>query len=232
MSVLSWHPYPLEQKFHSTSVAPHPLPRFWDSLKANTILCNTPRHEFPINAKMPNVPTTREVVPGAHVKIVLKADQPTGRTVSGTVSQLLTRGNHPRGIKVRLTDGRVGRVQSIAGSSATGIVSTDFEASTETNHDALSSGRRRHHRADRQEQPPSLQPVGLDAYIKPAKKRGHERAKNTGDATGEGTADGGSSGGAGRPLPPDPEDPTCPICGDFRGDVAALTHHVQSHFDD
>ncbi len=50
---------------------------------------------------------------GTLVSIVLKADQRTGREVQGTVSQLLTRHNHPRGIKVRLTDGRIGRVQQI-----------------------------------------------------------------------------------------------------------------------
>ncbi|KIW83942.1 hypothetical protein Z517_03188 [Fonsecaea pedrosoi CBS 271.37] len=50
---------------------------------------------------------------GQFVSIVLKADQRTGRQVQGTVSQLLTRHNHPRGIKVKLTDGRVGRVQQI-----------------------------------------------------------------------------------------------------------------------
>jgi len=54
-----------------------------------------------------------QVKPGLAVSIVLKADQKTGRQVQGTVSQLLTRGNHPRGIKVKLTDGRVGRVQKL-----------------------------------------------------------------------------------------------------------------------
>ena len=60
------------------------------------------------------VPTIQQVTPGAAVSIVLKQDQPTGREVQGEVQQLLTRGNHPRGIKVRLTDGRVGRVQRMA----------------------------------------------------------------------------------------------------------------------
>ncbi|EXJ57222.1 hypothetical protein A1O7_07569 [Cladophialophora yegresii CBS 114405] len=54
-----------------------------------------------------------QIKPGLPVSIVLKADQRTGRQVQGTVSQLLTRHNHPRGIKVKLTDGRVGRVQQI-----------------------------------------------------------------------------------------------------------------------
>jgi uncharacterized repeat protein (TIGR03833 family) len=53
------------------------------------------------------------IKPGLAVSIVLKADQRTGRQVQGTVSQTLTRHNHPRGIKVKLADGRVGRVQQI-----------------------------------------------------------------------------------------------------------------------
>ena len=53
-----------------------------------------------------------QIKPGQLVSIVLKADQRTGRQVQGTVGQLLTRHNHPRGIKVKLTDGRVGRVMS------------------------------------------------------------------------------------------------------------------------
>lgn len=57
------------------------------------------------------VPTTTQVRPGTAVSIVLKQDQPSGREVQGVVQDLLTRGNHPRGIKVRLQDGRVGRVQ-------------------------------------------------------------------------------------------------------------------------
>ncbi|GME39275.1 Mfs multidrug transporter [Neofusicoccum parvum] len=61
-----------------------------------------------------NVPTTHQVVSGAHVSIVLKVDQPTGRQVQGTVADVLTSGNHPHGIKVRLVDGRVGRVQRMA----------------------------------------------------------------------------------------------------------------------
>ena len=49
---------------------------------------------------------------GAQVRIVLKADQRTGRLTEGTVGKLLTKSSfHPHGIKVRLTDGQVGRVQ-------------------------------------------------------------------------------------------------------------------------
>ena len=42
---------------------------------------------------------------------MLKEDQPTGQETPGVVADILTRGNHPRGIKVRLLDGQVGRVQ-------------------------------------------------------------------------------------------------------------------------
>ena len=48
------------------------------------------------------------------VAIVLKQDQRTGKRTVGTVKELLTNSNfHPHGIKVRLTDGQVGRVQEI-----------------------------------------------------------------------------------------------------------------------
>ena len=54
------------------------------------------------------------VRPGIRVAIVLKQDQRTGRQTIGIVKDLLTNSNfHPHGIKVRLTDGQVGRVQEI-----------------------------------------------------------------------------------------------------------------------
>jgi len=51
---------------------------------------------------------------GAEVDIVLKKDQPTGKLTHGKVAEILTSDSfHPRGIKVRLEDGQVGRVQII-----------------------------------------------------------------------------------------------------------------------
>jgi uncharacterized repeat protein (TIGR03833 family) len=48
------------------------------------------------------------------VDIIQKADQPTGKTTRGEVRRILTNsGHHPRGIKVELTNGCIGRVQSI-----------------------------------------------------------------------------------------------------------------------
>ncbi len=53
---------------------------------------------------------------GLKVAIVLKQDQRTGKQTIGVVKDLLTNSNfHPHGIKVRLTDGQVGRVQEILG---------------------------------------------------------------------------------------------------------------------
>ncbi|MFA5386282.1 MAG: YwbE family protein [Candidatus Paceibacterota bacterium] len=51
---------------------------------------------------------------GSKVEIVLKADQRTGTLTYGIVAEILTSSSfHPHGIKVRLEDGQVGRVQNI-----------------------------------------------------------------------------------------------------------------------
>ena len=51
---------------------------------------------------------------GAEVEIVLKADQGTGTITHGIVAAILTNSSfHPHGIKVKLEDGQVGRVQNI-----------------------------------------------------------------------------------------------------------------------
>lgn len=51
---------------------------------------------------------------GLKVNIVLKQDQRTGKLTSGIVKNILTNSpTHPHGIKVRLLDGQVGRVQEI-----------------------------------------------------------------------------------------------------------------------
>ncbi len=51
---------------------------------------------------------------GLAVSIVLKQDQRTGKLTQGIVKDILTKSpNHPHGIKVRLMDGQVGRVQKI-----------------------------------------------------------------------------------------------------------------------
>jgi uncharacterized repeat protein (TIGR03833 family) len=52
------------------------------------------------------------------VNIVLKADQRTGKLTRGIIAEVLTRGDHPRGVKVRLESGAIGRVHSLAETSA------------------------------------------------------------------------------------------------------------------
>ena len=58
----------------------------------------------------------KDIRPGMEVSIVLKQDQKTGRLTQGVVKDILTKSpTHPHGIKVRLEDGQVGRVQRIEG---------------------------------------------------------------------------------------------------------------------
>lgn len=54
------------------------------------------------------------IKPGMLVHIILKKDQRTGVLTEGIVKDLLTSApKHHRGIKVRLDDGQIGRVQEI-----------------------------------------------------------------------------------------------------------------------
>ena len=56
----------------------------------------------------------KNIKPGSRVKIVQKQHQRTGQLTEGIVRDLLTSSAfHSRGIKVRLTDGIVGRVQEV-----------------------------------------------------------------------------------------------------------------------
>ncbi|KAK4164734.1 hypothetical protein QBC43DRAFT_46358 [Cladorrhinum sp. PSN259] len=198
------------------------------------------------------VPTTKQVVPGALVNIVLKADQPTGRTVSGAIKDVLTKGEHHRGIKVRLVDGRIGRVQSMVrapeGSQAS---SSSSGGALETPGDDVSpvvgvvdaqpgyGGRRpggrqqprfvQDVRTDPYTPPASdAVPVGLDAYIKPAKNK-----KRRGGRGGGGNASTAvvSNDGLEETFPQE-DVATCPVCKDFQGDATAIAHHVAAHFDD
>jgi len=57
-----------------------------------------------------------EIRAGLLVEVVLKRDQASGKRTRGVVQEILTRSpSHPHGIKVRLTNGEVGRVQAIPG---------------------------------------------------------------------------------------------------------------------
>lgn len=56
----------------------------------------------------------KNIKKGSKVLIVLKKDQKSGKLTEGVVEDVLTRSSfHPHGIKVRLENGKVGRVKEI-----------------------------------------------------------------------------------------------------------------------
>ncbi|MDI6724246.1 MAG: YwbE family protein [Methanobacterium sp.] len=56
----------------------------------------------------------KDISPQTEVYIVLKKDQRSGKLTRGTVKDILTNSSfHPHGIKVKLNDGRIGRVKQI-----------------------------------------------------------------------------------------------------------------------
>jgi uncharacterized repeat protein (TIGR03833 family) len=64
---------------------------------------------YPVDGK-----NRRDIRSGVEVDIVLKKDQRTGQLTRGVVKDILTKSAcHPHGIKVRLTDGQVGRVKQV-----------------------------------------------------------------------------------------------------------------------
>jgi len=61
-----------------------------------------------------DIPPRNKISVGISVQIILKKDQRTGNLTNGTVKKILTSSNfHPHGIKVELSDGKIGRVQKI-----------------------------------------------------------------------------------------------------------------------
>lgn len=55
----------------------------------------------------------KDIKIGDRVMVIQKQDQRTGKLTEGVVQRILTNSpNHPRGIKVMLEGGTVGRVQS------------------------------------------------------------------------------------------------------------------------
>lgn len=63
----------------------------------------------------PKPPSRSEIKPGVTVWIIEKENYGTDKFKQGVVKDILTSASeHPRGIKVRLSDGTVGRVQWLA----------------------------------------------------------------------------------------------------------------------
>ena len=63
---------------------------------------------------MNTVPKRSDIQVGMRVQVVEKQNQGSGRLTEGIVARILTSSpTHPHGIKVMLTDGKVGRVQAL-----------------------------------------------------------------------------------------------------------------------
>lgn len=142
---------------------------------------------------------------------MLKEDQPTGRETRGVVADVLTRGDHPRGVKVRLRDGRIGRVQRmveevVASSSGPGEAGDNAPVAGSTS--APRSMRFTHRYTDVRnddflEGPPSR---SLADFM-PELDEPSWRPKDTNQQTAK-----------------------CPFCEEFEGDEEAVTYHIdQKH---
>jgi uncharacterized repeat protein (TIGR03833 family) len=178
------------------------------------------------NRAYSSVPPHRLIHPETPVSIILKADQPTGHQVSGIVADLLTRGDHPRGVKVRLRDGRVGRVQRIVsveeGERGEGVVGG---AGANLGRDGAGSSRgggfgMRGGRMERDireeddylydESKVVTRNDGLFGALEEADQRWREQ----------------SGGGKKEHV----DVVVCPVCAEFEGDERAVAHHVEGHF--
>lgn len=189
------------------------------------------------------VPTIRQVVVGAPVSIVLKLDQPTGHQVQGIVAELLTRGDHPRGIKVRLQDGRVGRVQKMGSMEEAQATSTGLSGlgrngemgtgqsrvgtATAETVNSFSRSRYSDFRTDGGEEPEREEISLADYVVKDKRKKKGAKASGVAESSGsndqpETSLDMGCTVAA--------ETVKCPVCGEFEGDETAVAHHVNTHF--
>ncbi|KIW01847.1 uncharacterized protein PV09_06696 [Verruconis gallopava] len=189
--------------------------------------------------KMESVPSAQQVVSGAGVSIILKIDQPTGRQVQGIVAEVLGRGDHPRGIKVRLVDGRVGRVQSIVSEEEAKLASAGLsnlgrngepagdvttQAVTMRGSKARSRDVRFNNAYHYESSQAERETINLMDYVKkkPAKAGKSNPVQMTwGEREAIAHVDGNPT-----------QSILCPVCGDFEGDEEAVAHHVSSHFEE
>lgn len=173
-----------------------------------------PRHQrgprAPRQNNNGNVPTIQQVIPGAAVSIVLKEDQPTGREVQGIVQDVLTKGNHPRGIKVRMRDGRVGRVQRMGSASQTTSQPTGVDAGAGQSQPKVHMPQ--YHDVRNDEYPSEPPPRTLFDFLPPTEDTSTAASLSASEAVTFSSAT-----------------VKCPICGNFEGDEAAVSHHVDEH---
>mmetsp|Transcript_22166 Transcript_22166/g.25370 ORF Transcript_22166/g.25370 Transcript_22166/m.25370 type:complete len:844 (+) Transcript_22166:177-2708(+) len=77
---------------------------------------------------------------GNSVSVIQKHDQATGHLTSGTIAEILTNSSsHHRGIKVRLTDGTVGRISTAT--TTNGVSGSEFSFPINDHHDGNSNHR-------------------------------------------------------------------------------------------
>lgn len=88
------------------------------------------------------VPKMTQLQSGTGVNIVLKADQGSGKLTTGRVADILTRGDHPHGIKVRLINGQIGRVQSLSNSTNSGHQDSSVAPQPSSSYDAVGTPQR------------------------------------------------------------------------------------------
>ncbi|KAH9859697.1 hypothetical protein IAQ61_011478 [Plenodomus lingam] len=204
-------------------------------------------------------PRHAHIHPATPVSIILKADQPTGHRVHGIVATLLTRGDHPRGVKVRLRDGRVGRVQALVsqeegerGEALVGGAGARLGRDGEGGRGGVGSGHgflggriERDARLDdgyvydEERRGNTGVSLGLFAALEDA-DRGVSRRKGRGkgkgiergmsEAMGSRDGDGDWVAAAAQDGGDTEKVATCPVCGEFEGDETAVAHHVEQHF--
>lgn len=86
-----------------------------DAGASQVVLIRREREE-PVEIGAPGGMRRSDIRRGVRVAVVQKADQETGKLTVGVVRDILTSSpTHPRGIKVRLESGEVGRVRRLLG---------------------------------------------------------------------------------------------------------------------
>ncbi|KAL7793683.1 hypothetical protein V8C37DRAFT_83351 [Trichoderma ceciliae] len=159
-----------------------------------------------------NIPTSEQVLSGAAVYIIFKEDQPTGRETRGIVQDVLTSGDHPRGIKVKLRNGQIGRVRRLDDGSSEPSRGTAALASNASS--SQFSSRYTDIRNDEEYEnylqgpPPRSLADFMPALDEP------EANISSGEVEGAPTTETSESKAI------------CPICEAFEGDEAAVTHHL------
>ena len=137
-----------------------------------------------------SVPALSQLHQGLRVNIVLKADQRTGRLTSGQIADFLTRGDHPRGVKVRLADGQIGRVQSVSpflshGNSNSTMTESRPTGQSNTTPFAPQTSHNRHSKIqeDFRNDPTPADTRSLEDYIKkPTQKKKARKNAKAGDS--------------------------------------------------